>query len=85
MAIIHVIHSIHIQLCMIIILWIVTFEVVVLWASTGESYSHPAVQLNIHYVAETCAVVPVYYGHLDFIYKCPDYQGVLIIQVNLYV
>ena len=61
------------------ILLIVTFEVMLLIASTGESYSHPAVQLNIHYVAETCAVVPVYYGHLEAIHKCPDYLGVLII------
>ena len=40
-AVIHVIHGIYIQLCMIIILLIVTFEVPLLWAIyTGESYSH---------------------------------------------
>ena len=27
---------------------------------------------------------PVYYGHLGTNKKCPDYQGVLIFQVNLY-
>ena len=30
-------------------------------------------QLDIHGVAETCAVVPVYYGHLEAIHKYPDY------------
>ena len=29
-------------------------------------------------------VEPVYYGHLGTNKKCPDYQGVLIFQVNLY-
>ena len=27
---------------------------------------------------------PVYYGHLGSNQKCPDYQGVLIVQVSLY-
>ena len=26
----------------------------------------------------------MYYGHLEAIHKCPDYQGVLILQVSLY-
>ena len=39
-AVIHVIHGISIQLCMIIILLIVTFEVPLLLASTAESYFH---------------------------------------------
>ena len=43
-----------------------------------------SVQLNIHDVAETSAMMLVYYGHLEAIHKCPDYQSVLIIQVNLY-
>ena len=30
-------------------------------------------QLNFHDVAKTCAVVLVYYGHLEAIHKCPDY------------
>ena len=34
-----------------------------------------SVQLNIHDVVETFAVVPVYYGHLKAIDKCPDYPG----------
>ena len=29
-------------------------------------------------------VEPVYYGHLGTNQRCPDYQGVLIIQVSLY-
>ena len=29
-------------------------------------------------------VKPVYYGHLGTEKKCPDYQGVLIVQVILY-
>ena len=29
-------------------------------------------------------VEPVYYGHLGTNHKCPDYQGVLIVQVSLY-
>ena len=29
-------------------------------------------------------VEPVYYGHLGTNQRCPDYQGVLIFQVNLY-
>ena len=29
-------------------------------------------------------VEPVYYGHLGTTHKCPDYQGVLIVQVSLY-
>ena len=37
-----------------------------------------SVQLNIDDVADTCAVVPVYFGHLDDIHKCPDYQGQFI-------
>ena len=39
-----------------------------------------SVQLNIHDVAETCAVVPVYFGHREAIHKCPDYQGKFICQ-----
>ena len=42
------------------------------------------VQLNICDVAETSAVIPVYCMHLEAIYKCPDFQGVLNIWVNLY-
>ena len=41
--------------------------------------------LLMHDVTETFALLPVYYGHLEVIHKCPDYQGVLIIWVNLYV
>ena len=41
-------------------------------------------QLNIHDVAESCAVEPMYYGRIGTIHKCPDYQGVLIIQFSLH-
>ena len=41
-----------------------------------ESYA--SIQLNIHYVAETCAVVPVYFGRLEAVYKCPDCEGQFI-------
>ena len=34
--------------------------------------------------AESCAVEPMYYGCIGTIYKCPDYQGVLIIQFSLH-
>ena len=57
----------------------------ILSCSTESFYQNKlfsSVQLNIHNVTETCAVVPVYYGHLEAIHKCPDYQGILIIQVN---
>lgn len=43
-----------------------------------------SVQLNICDIVETCAVISVYNGHLEAIHKHHDYQGVLIIQVNLY-
>ena len=33
---------------------------------------------------EYCTVEPVYYGHLGTNQRCPDYQGVLIFQVNLH-
>ena len=39
----------------------------------------------MHDATETCAVVLVYYRHLEAIHRCPDYQGILIIWVNLYV
>ena len=32
-----------------------------------------SVQLNIHYVAESCAVESLYYGCIGTIHKCPDY------------
>ena len=38
----------------------------------------------MHHVVETDTVEPLYDGHLGTIDKCPDYQGVLIIQVSLY-
>ena len=45
-----------------------------------------SVQLNIHYVAERCAVEPMYYECIGTIHKCcPDYHGVLIIQFSLHV
>ena len=44
-----------------------------------------SVHLNIHYVAESCEVEPIYYGRTRAIHKCPDYQGVLIIQFSLHV
>ena len=43
-----------------------------------------SVQLNIHYLAESCAVEPIYYGRIGTIHKCPDYQCVLIIQFSLH-
>ena len=43
-----------------------------------------SVQLNIHYVAESCAVEPIYYGRFETIHKCPDYQCILIIQFSLH-
>ena len=43
-----------------------------------------SVQLNIHYVAESCAVEPMYYGCIRIIHKYPDYQVVLIIQFSLH-
>ena len=43
-----------------------------------------SVQLNIHYVAESCAVESMYYGHIGTIHKCPDYQVVPIIQFSLH-
>ena len=42
-----------------------------------------SVQLN-HYVAESCAVEPLYYACIGIIHKCPDYQCVLIIQFSLH-
>ena len=72
MAVIHVIHGINIQLCMIILL-IVTFEVPLLWVSIYWRKLFSSGQLNTHDVAEACAVVPVCYGHLETIHKCPDY------------
>ena len=41
-------------------------------------------QLNVHHVAESCTVKPLYYGHLVAIHKCLNYQSVLIIQFSLY-
>ena len=55
------------------ILLVVTFEVVY------------CKLLLMHDVTETCAVATVYYGHFDAVHKYPDYQGFLIIWVNLYV
>ena len=43
-----------------------------------------SVQLNIQYVAESCAVEPIYYGHIGTIHKCPDNQVFLIIQFSLH-
>ena len=46
-------------------------------ADNGGLQEHCNLQsLHMH------TVEPVYYGHL--IHKCPDYQGVLIFQINLY-
>ena len=39
-----------------------------------------SVQLNIHYVAVSCAVESMYYGRIGTIHKCPDYQVIPIIQ-----
>ena len=41
-------------------------------------------QLNIHHVAESCTVKPLYYEQLAVIHKCLGYQSVLIIQFSLY-
>ena len=41
-------------------------------------------QLNVHHVAESCTVKPLYYRQLAAIYKCLGYQSVLIIQFSLY-
>ena len=43
-----------------------------------------SVQLNIHDVAESCVVEPMYYGHIGTTHKCPHYQVLLIIQFNLH-
>ena len=43
-----------------------------------------SVQLTVHYVAESCAVEPIYYGRIGTIHKCLDYQGDLIIQFSLH-
>ena len=43
-----------------------------------------SVQLNIHYVAESCAVETTYYICIGTIHKYLDYQVVLIIQFSLY-
>ena len=43
-----------------------------------------SVQLNIHYIAESCAVEFMYYGRIGTIHKCPDYQVVPIIQFSLH-
>ena len=48
---------------------------------------HPAscIPYNIQWIGSTIYTVePVYYGHLGINKKCPDYQGVLILQVSLY-
>ena len=34
---------------------------------------------------KNCTVEPMYYGHLGTNKKCPNYQGVLIFQVNLHI
>ena len=43
------------------ILLTVTLEIVLLYASTGESYKpvFSSVQLNVHHVAESCTVEPL--------------------------
>ena len=33
-------------------------------------------------IIKNYTVEPVYYGHLETIKRCPDYQGVLIFQVS---
>ena len=43
-----------------------------------------SVQLNIHYVYESCAVESMYYECIGTIHKCPDYQVVPIIQFSLH-
>ena len=40
--------------------------------------------MNVCDVAESCTVEPVYYGYFGTIHNCPNHQGVLSIQVNLY-
>ena len=43
-----------------------------------------SVQLNINYVAESCAVEPMYYVNIGTVHKCPDYQVVLVILFSLH-
>ena len=59
-----------------------------LCVSIVDSYIFSSVQLNIHYVADSCAVETMYVAIMDtlqqFINVLHDYQGVLVIQFSLH-
>ena len=78
--ILHVIHSIHIQLC--IFLLTVTLEAMLLSASIGESYSHEFSRMSmvlLRAIQWDLYIIPILEPS---IIVSPDYQGVLIIQVS---
>ena len=70
--IIHMIHSIHAQLCMIFCLLLHMKLCCLLSASITEGFLISSVECPWHCLQWQ----PVYYGHIGTIHMCTDHQGV---------
>ena len=64
------------QLCMIFYLLLHMKLCCLLSASIRESFLISSVECPKMLLRAVYAVQPVYYGHIETIHKCTDYQGV---------